>query len=139
MGANTTATPRIYGKTRKFWASSLGVRKDFILVPRGRERCVFEKNILCSFDLVRISRGVSHASVVVRGRGGVFMRSRVTNQLLRDLLLCNTHTHRLHRRVATFRGEQNCRQRYPDAKSYFSRSVCDCITFARISARAWND
>ena len=30
MGANTTATPRIYGKTRKFWASSLGVRKDFI-------------------------------------------------------------------------------------------------------------
>ena len=38
MGANTTATPRIYGKTRKFWASSLGVRKDFILVPRGRER-----------------------------------------------------------------------------------------------------
>ena len=109
-----------------------------ILFSAAGKKDVFEKkNILCSFDLVRISRGVSRASVV--RDEVVFLCARVLLTNFCVISFYTTQTHRLRRRVATFRGEQNCRQRYPNAKSYFSRSVCDCITFARISARAWND
>ena len=51
MGANTTATPRIYGETRKFWVSSLGVR-------RRRKRSRGERFLTLEdlFFLVRILR-----------------------------------------------------------------------------------